>query len=119
MAESLESQDIHVHPPSAPLRLTSPGLLPFLDISPDALIIVNAAGTIVIANGQAESVFGYAREELLGQPLEMLLPQRFHETHIAHREHYFTTPRTRPMGIGLQLFGRRKDGTECRIFVTR
>src|SRR5690348_13171483 len=80
MAESLESQDIHVHLPSAPLRLTSPGLLPFLDISPDALIIVNAVGTIVIANGQTEVVFGYAREELLGQPLEMLLPQRFRET---------------------------------------
>ena len=118
MAESLESQDIQVHPPFAPLRLTSPGLLPFLDISPDALVIVNAAGTIMIANGQAESVFGYPREELLGQPLEMLLPQRFRETHIAHREHYFTTPRTRPMGIGLQLFGRRKDGTEFPVDIS-
>jgi len=89
-----------------------------LDISPDALVIVNAAGTIMIANGQAESVFGYPREELLGQPLEMLLPQRFRETHIAHREHYFTTPRTRPMGIGLQLFGRRKDGTEFPVDIS-
>src|SRR5438876_908719 len=85
---------------SAPLPISSTNVLPFLDISPDALLIINPAGTIVMVNRQTEAVFGYARTELLGQPLELLLPQRFHGAHAAHRQQYFTIPRTRPMGVG-------------------
>jgi PAS domain S-box-containing protein len=118
MAESLESQDMQVLPSSTPLRLSSTGLLPFLDISPDALVIINAAGMIVMANGQTAAIFGYPLEELLGQPLEMLLPQRFHEIHTLHRERYFTSPRARPMGVGLQLLGRREDGTEFPVDIS-
>lgn len=115
MPESLKSRNTHVSLSSTPAQITSAGLLQFLDISPDALVIVNEAGTIVIVNGQAEALFGYSHEELLNQPLEILLPPRFRKAHIAHREHYFSAPLTRPMGAGLQLFGRRKDGAEFPV----
>src|SRR6266568_85099 len=103
---------------SAPLSISSVNIHPFLDISPDALVIVDRNGDITLVNGQAEAVFGYARSELLGQPLELLLPQRFRESHIAHRERYFSAPRTRPMGVGLNLVGRRKDGTEFPVEIS-
>ncbi len=104
--------------PSSPMQITSNSLLQFLDISPDALITVNQAGTIIMVNRQAEALFGYSPEELLGRQLEILLPQRFREAHIAHREHYFSAPLTRPMGAGLQLSGRRKDGTEFPVDIS-
>ena len=103
---------------SLPMQVSSQNLRPLLDISPDALVIVNQSGVIVMVNGQTETVFGYARSELLGQPLELLLPQRFREAHTTHREHYFTTPRTRPSGMGLQLVGQRKDGTEFPVEIS-
>jgi PAS domain S-box-containing protein len=103
---------------SAPLSISSANIHPFLDISPDALVIVNQNGDIVLVNGQTEAVFGYTRSELLGQPLELLLPQRFHAVHNSHRERYFATPRTRPMGVGLNLAGRRKDGTEFPVEIS-
>ncbi len=103
---------------SAPLSISSTNVLPFLDISPDALVIINPAGTIVMVNRQTEAIFGYRRTELLGQPLELLLPERFHEVHADHRQQYFTTPRTRPMGVGLHLVGRRKDGTEFPVEIS-
>ena len=93
---------------SSPLRVTSTELLHLLDISPDALLIVDREGTIVMVNEQAAALFGYRREELQQQRLEMLLPERLHALHVAHREHYFATPRTRSMGAGLQLFGRHR-----------
>lgn len=71
-----------------------------------------------MVNGQTEAVFGYPREELLGQQLELLLPQRFHEVHTTHREHYFSNPRTRSMGVGLQLVGQRKDGAEFPVEIS-
>src|SRR6266571_5549248 len=103
---------------SAPLSISSTNVLPFLDISPDALVIINPAGTIVMVNRQTEAVFGYARTELLGQQLELLLPQRLRAVHIDHREQYFSSPHTRPMGIGLKLVGRRKDGTEFPVEIS-
>jgi len=93
-------------------------LIHLLDISPDALLIVDREGTMVMANEQAAAQFGYRREELQQQPLEMLLPEHLHAMHVAHREHYFTTPRTRSMGAGLQLFGRHKDGTEFQVDIS-
>jgi protein-histidine pros-kinase len=76
------------------------------------MVIVNAAGTIVLANNQAVSLFGHSREQLVGQPIETLVPERYRQKHPAHRGGYFHDPRSRPMGMGLDLAGLRRDGTE-------
>jgi protein-histidine pros-kinase len=83
-----------------------------LEAAPDAMVIVDEQGVIVLVNSQTERVFGYARGELLGQRIETLVPARFREGHPERRAAYIADPRTRPMGAGLDLFGRRKDGTE-------
>lgn len=85
------------------------------EFAPDAMIVVNSEGVIARANAQSESMFGYTRDELLGAPLEILLPVQFRERHHQYREQYFSAPRLRPMGIGLQLMGRRKDGAEFPV----
>lgn len=90
----------------------------WLDISPDALVVVNAAGQIILVNRQDETLFGYTREELVGQPLEVLLPERLRAVHVGHREHYAASPHMRPMGVGLDLYGLRKDGTEVPIDIS-
>ncbi len=118
MSDAREYQRAPASSSSAPIAVASTTVQPFLDISPDALVIINRAGTIVLVNRQAEAVFGYTREVLLGQPLELLLPQRFHDAHIAHREHYFSSPHTRSMGIGLHLVGLRKDGAEFPVEIS-
>jgi PAS domain S-box-containing protein len=89
-----------------------------LENAPDATVIVNAAGRIVLANSQVERLFGYRPEALLGQPVEKLVPERFWERHRAHRLGYVEQPRSRPMGAGLELYGRRQDGTEFPIEVS-
>ena len=86
-----------------------------LEIAPDPIIEVDGAGLIVLANKEAEKLFGWTRAELAGQSIEMLLPPRFRTNHIAHRARYSSHPKTRPMGMGLELFALRKDGTECAI----
>jgi len=83
-----------------------------LESAPDAIIIADRQGSIVLVNAQAEALFGYARQELLGRPVEMLLPDRLRAAHGAHRERFHADPRTRPMGLGLSLVARRKDGGE-------
>ena len=83
-----------------------------LEAAPDAMIGVDAAGSIVFANGQAEMLFGYPRAQLLGETIEMLVPERYRGEHPERRAGYAVEPRTRPMGAGLELFGRRKDGSE-------
>jgi PAS domain S-box-containing protein len=89
----------------------------FLEFAPDAVIGVDETGEIKLANSRTQSVFGYARDELIGQPVEMLVPKSAQGGHIAHRDRYFEAPRTRPMGAGLDLKARRKDGSEfpCEI----
>ena len=82
---------------------------------PDGIIIVDRKGSITFANSQAGKLFAYDREELLGKPIEMLIPERYHDVHTGHREDYAAEPRTRPMGIGLDLYGLRKDGTEFQV----
>ncbi len=83
-----------------------------LELVPDAFVGVVGNGEIVLANGQTEALFGYTREELIGQQLDLLMPVRFAKTHDAHLADYFVDPRTRPMGAGLELAGQRKDGSE-------
>ncbi|AOG23155.1 PAS domain-containing sensor histidine kinase [Acidovorax sp. RAC01] len=89
-----------------------------LESTPDAMVMVNLTGRIVMANGQAERVFGYGRDELLGQPVELLLPQHYRQAHVRHRSQFFAQPRTRTMGAGLELNGRRKDGSEFPVEIS-
>jgi two-component system sensor kinase FixL len=86
-----------------------------VEAAPNAMIMVNAEGRITLVNTQAEAVFGYAREELIGHPIEMLVPERFRSNNMGDRRCYFCDPRARPMGAGRELFGRRKDGSEVPI----
>jgi PAS domain S-box-containing protein len=82
-----------------------------LEAAPDAIVGVTADGRIALVNAQAERVFGYSREELLGQPIELLVPEHARTVHPEHRARYLNDPRPRPMGAGMRLAGRRKDGT--------
>jgi len=82
---------------------------------PDAVFVVGADGRIQEANQQAERMFGYPRAELAGQSVDLLIPERLRGAHIHHREHYQSEPRLRSMGAGLELFARRKDGTEFPV----
>jgi PAS domain S-box-containing protein len=83
-----------------------------LESVPDAMVIVDRQGRIVFANGLAEQLFGYTRAELAGRPIEALIPLRFRDPHQGHRQGYTAASRARPMGLGLDLFGLRKDGVE-------
>jgi PAS domain S-box-containing protein len=89
-----------------------------LEAAPDAIVIVDASGTIVLVNREAERLFGYARDELLGQPVELLLPERYRGAHVVHRRAFTRSPSTRPMGSGLELRARRKDGVELPVEVS-
>jgi PAS domain S-box-containing protein len=89
-----------------------------LESTPDAIVMVNVTGRVVLINSQAENVFGYRRAEMMGQPVEMLLPQRFHAAHHGHRGQFLAQPRTRTMGAGLELYGLRKNGEEFPVEIS-
>ncbi|MFH8381594.1 PAS domain S-box protein [Kitasatospora sp. NPDC018058] len=89
-----------------------------LEAAPDAMVIVDDTGTIRLVNAQTEALFGYRREELLGKPVELLVPGRFRGHHVRHREHYAANRQLRPMGAGLELHGLRKDGTEFPVEIS-
>jgi PAS domain S-box-containing protein len=89
-----------------------------LDAAPDAMIIIDASGIVRFANRQVSSLFGYAHDEIIGQRIEHLMPERFRDRHVGHRKNYIESVRTRPMGEGLELFGRHSDGTEFPVEIS-
>jgi len=89
-----------------------------LEAAPDSIVIVNADGCITLINNQTEQLSGYTREELMGRPVEMLIPERFSEIHVQHRADYMAAPRARPMGIGLNLYLRCRDGKEIPVEIS-
>lgn len=89
-----------------------------LEAAPDAMVIVDDSGIIKLVNAQTEALFGHGREELLGRPVELLIPHRFHEQHTVHRSGYTANRQVRPMGAGLELHGLRKDGTEFPVEIS-
>ncbi len=95
--------------------------LKFMDLlesAPDAFVIVNAEGKILMVNSQAEQMFGYLRTDLIDMELEMLIPERYRFRHIQNRQHFFDKPKVRPMGANLELFGKRKNGQEFPVEIS-
>ena len=89
-----------------------------LESAPDGIVVSDQQGIILMVNSQAETMFGYRADELLGQPIESLLPERIRQAHVGHRERYYASPITRPMGTGLDLYARRRDGTEFLVDIS-
>jgi PAS domain S-box-containing protein len=116
----------HTHRKTAPSPALNPngsvpvGLLPqaFLELAPDAIVVADIGGHMLLVNHQTEVLFGYSRPELLGRPVEMLLPSRLTAVHEQHRADFLAAPHTRPMGTGLELFGQRQDGSEFPVEVS-
>ena len=100
------------------LQISEARFRDLLEGAPDAIIIADAAGGIVLLNAEAERLFGFARAEMLGQPIDMLMPERFRRRHEGRVSRYLQNPATRRMGDGNDMFGRRKDGSEFPIATT-
>ncbi|HLN75296.1 MAG TPA: PAS domain S-box protein [Prolixibacteraceae bacterium] len=99
-------------------KRTEARFMGLLESAPDAMVITNIEGKITMVNAQTETIFGYNRAEILGQEVEILIPQRFHHRHVHHRNDYINHPKVRAMGHGMELYGRRKDGTEFPVEVS-
>ncbi|MFV1858450.1 MAG: PAS domain S-box protein [Anaerolineales bacterium] len=90
----------------------------FIDSAPDAIIIVDGQGKIVLANEMTGQMFGHEASEMVGEPVERLIPERFHQVHSEHRQGFFTAPRVRPMGASINLRARRNDGSEFPVEIS-
>src|SRR5207245_2148826 len=86
-----------------------------VEASPNGIVLAGQEGRIVLVNAQTEKLFGYAREELIGQMIEVLVPERFRGAHPTYRAEFMAAPQARAMGAGRELFARRKDGTEFPV----
>jgi PAS domain S-box-containing protein len=95
-----------------------PELGDLLESAPDGMVIVNADGKIVLVNSQTEILFGYTRQELIGQPVEMLIPPHLGRLHVKHRASFLAEPHVRPMGAGQELLGKRKNGTNFPVEIS-
>lgn len=95
-----------------------PELGDLLESAPDAMVIVNSDGKIVVVNSQTEILFGYTRQELIGQPVEMLLPAHLGRLHVKHRASFLAEPHVRPMGPEQELLGKRKNGTNFPVEIS-
>src|SRR5215470_14442048 len=101
------------------MRSTPPELArSALDAAPDAMVIIDPSGSILFANRQVTALFGYPHDEVIGLHIEQLMPERFRARHVAHRDQYTKSGRVRPMGAGLELYGRRRDGTEFPVEIS-
>lgn len=89
-----------------------------LESAPDAMVITNGEGRILMVNAQTEAIFGYNRQEIVGEKVEILIPDRFHSNHVHHRDNYVHSPKVRAMGVGMALFGKRRDGSEFPVEVS-
>ena len=92
--------------------------LHLLEAAPDAFVIVDSKGRIALVNSQFEKLFGWGRDEIVGQPIDTIVPTRYRERHEQHRNNYISDMRVRPMGIGLELFGLRRDGNEIPVEIS-
>ena len=105
-------------PDPAPLQVGEAGFRAFIEFAPDAVVIVDRAGTMVLVNSQTEIMFGRPCAELLGRPVELLLPGRLRGPHVVQRDGYLGAPRMRPMGEGRDLVGIRSDGSEFPVEIS-
>ncbi len=103
---------------AASLAASETKLRALVESAPDAVVIANRRGEMILVNAMTERLFGYARDELLGQAVEMLVPERGRGAHPGHRAAYVADPKTRPMGVELELYGLRKDGTEFPVEIS-
>jgi PAS domain S-box-containing protein len=110
MTDSREAEDVR--------RKSEQLFRGLLESAPDAMVVVDERGRIQIVNSRTEQLFGYARQELIGSTVDDLVPQSLRAGHGAHRAKYFRDPQTRPMGQGLELMGRRSDGTEFPVDIS-
>jgi PAS domain S-box-containing protein len=117
-----DDEPTHGAPPATTRRQVprwdQEALLAVLESVPDAVIAADADGTILLVNRQTEVLFGYPRADLVGRPIEMLMPERFRLRHVGMRERYFADPQVRPMGADLALWGRRRDGSEFPVEIS-
>ena len=101
------------------MRTTDPAFLQVVtEAAPDGLLVADAGGCIIVVNGLIETLFGYARDELVGRPIELLVPERYRGGHIVHMQTFARRPLRRPMGSGVDLWGRHKDGSEFPIEIS-